>query len=265
MGMRRVRVRRQRPSAAALAVALCVTMLVVYVLTLGLEGPEAVEDVAVAARVTREIGFEALEGWCVRMAACETSQAARVEAAKWVGRGAAGYVAELDGAWAVLGAVYDSRREAERVAQRLASEAGVPAEVVRLRAEPVRLRVTGPEAQIDAIAGADAMLRSQAERLGGLALQVDRNEITPDAVRALCALAASEATRAGEALSGIPGSDGNALCAGLVDCLAALRDGLRAIADGDQSGAALSALLRCAQLECFVGQAEHYRRLAGRG
>ena len=74
MNMARVRVRRERPTTVALAVALCVTMLVVYVLTLNLKGPDVVESMAAAPRVTREIRFEPLEGWCVRMARCETQQ-----------------------------------------------------------------------------------------------------------------------------------------------------------------------------------------------
>lgn len=255
--MKRVRVRRERPTAVALAVALCVTMLVVYVLTLGAKGPDVVESMAPAPRVTREIAFEALEGWCVRMVTCESQQDARLRAAAWVGLGAAGYVAELDGAWTVLGAVYDTEREARRVADRLSDEAGIPADVICLKAEEVRLRVTAPQAQIDAVAGADELLRSQAARLGELALQLDRSEIAPDAVRTLCALAVSEANEAATFLSAIPGAAENGLCAELIERLANL-SGLQAtLADAGQVAApALAGMLRCAQLEVFVGQWE---------
>ena len=94
LGWTRVRVRRERPTAVALAIALCVTMLVVYVLTLDLKGPDVVESMAAAPRVTREIDFEPLEGWCVVMATCDSPQQARLMASVWVGRGAAGYVTD---------------------------------------------------------------------------------------------------------------------------------------------------------------------------
>ena len=266
MNAKRIRVRRERPTAVAMAIALCATMLAVYVLTLGQAAPDVVESMAAAPRVTREIEFAALEGWCVRMAERDTQQAARVAASAWVSRGAAGYVTQVDGGWAVLGALYDSRREAERVAKRLASEEDIPAEAIHLRADPVRIRVTGPETQIDAIAAADALLRAQTAQLGDIALQVDRGEIAPDAARALCALAASETAKAGDALKTIPGAGESALCAGLIRRLDAVNTQLTAISvDTRASGPTLSGLLRCAQLENFVGQVEDYERLAGKG
>ena len=78
--MTRVRVRRERPTALALAVALCVTMLVVYVLTLEVKGSDAVESMAAAPRVTKEIAFDSLRGWAVSMARCDSPQAAQLQA-----------------------------------------------------------------------------------------------------------------------------------------------------------------------------------------
>jgi len=265
MGMARVRVRRERPTAVALAVALCVTMLVVYLLTLGGRGPDAVQSVAAAPRVTRQVAFEALEGWCVCMARCDSPQEARLRASAWVSRGSAGYVAELDGAWLVLGAVYDGRREAERVAKRLADEAGIPAQTLRLEAARLTLRVTAPEAQIEAIAGADALLGSQGGRLGELALQLDRGEIGPDAARALCAVAATEASAAEGALAGIPGAADNALCAALIGRLDTLAQLQQVAAEGEGLPAAtLSGMLRCAQVDAFLGRRALRRDMAGR-
>ncbi|MBQ3268507.1 MAG: hypothetical protein IJH09_01170, partial [Clostridia bacterium] len=130
MSMTRVRVRRDRPTPLAWAVALCVTMLAVYVLTLDVGGPDVVESMAAAPRVTREIAFDALEGWCVRMARCDTDQEARLRASATVSRGAAGYVTRLDDGWAVLGAVYESAKDARRIAARLADAAAIRAAVV---------------------------------------------------------------------------------------------------------------------------------------
>lgn len=252
--MKRVRVRRERPTALALAVALCVTMLAVYTLTLNAVTPGAVESMAAAPRVTRELKLEPLEGWCVAMASCDTQEEARLMASAWVGRGAAGYVTELEGAWRVLGAVYDGEKEAARIAGRLKDEEGIPAEAICLRAEGVTLRVTATEAQIGAISGADALLRDQTRQLGQMALQLDRGEIRPEAARTLCGVSATEAGEAAAALEAIPGAAENRVCGGLIGSLERLSGMLATVAGSETaSAAALSGMLRCAQIESFAG------------
>ena len=262
--MTRVRVRRERPTAVAVAVALCVTMLVVYVLTLQTEGTVAAQSLAAAPRVTRRIDLEPLKGWCVAMARCDSPEEARLQASAYVNRGAAGYVAQLDGAWRVLGAVYDTGREAERVARRLKDDEGIPAEAVAVEAGAVALRVTAPEAQIEAISGADALLRRQAAQLGQLALQLDHGEIRADAARTLCAVAASEAKKSGDALRAIPGMEESGLCQALIRALDSLSDMQRTLSeDAKAASATLSGMLRCAQIETFIRQAELQRGLDG--
>ena len=264
LNMARVQVRRDRPTALAVAVALCVTRLVVYVLTLNLKGPDVVESMAAAPRVTRQIEFAPLTGWCVAMARCETEQEARLQASAWVGRGAAGYVTRWEDSWAVLGAVYASEKDARRIARRLSEEEGLTADALCVKTEGLTLRITAPGAQIDAIAAADALLRGQAEQLGSVALQLDRDEIGPDAARALCALAATEAGDAAKALGAIPGAGDNALCAGLYERLLSLSQMQQAVADSVRaSGASLSGMLRSAQVECFVGQVAWMKALKG--
>lgn len=260
--MTRVRVRRDRPTALAWAIALAVTMLVVYLLTLDAARPDVVESVSAAPRVTREIEFGALEGWCVSMARCDSPESARLQASGFTARGAAGDVAQLDGAWHVLGAVYASEKDAARIAERLKKDAGIDAQALRLDAGGLKLRITAPQAQIDAIAGADALLRAQARQLGEVALQVDRGEIGADGARTLCAVAASEADEAAAALGAIPGADENRLCAALIARLDALSRMQDAVArDAAASGAALSGMLRCAQVETFLGHRDLLRAL----
>ncbi len=257
MAQNRVRVRRDRPTALAWAVALCVTMLVVYVLTLNASKPDVVESMAAAPRVTKEIAFEPLTGWCVSMAACDSDQEARLAASAYGSRGAGAYVAQLEGTWRVLGAVYESEQDARRIAKRLADQEGLQAEALRLEADRVKLRITAPQAQIDAIAGADALLREQTRQLGQIALQLDRGELRPDGARTLCGLAAQEAAEASQTLSGIPGASDNALCAGLIARLDSLCEMQRALAASTgEKGATFSGMIRCAQIENFLGQWE---------
>lgn len=251
---RQVSVRRERPTALAWAVALAVTMLVVYVLTLNASLPDAVESVSAAPRVTQTIELEALEMWCVSMGRWDSAESARVEAAGFTARGAAGCVHEIDGAWYVLGAMYDTERAAKRVAARLRDGEGTEAEVLRLEADGVTLRVTAPDQQIDAIGAADAALRAQVDRLGGIALQLDRRELEPDAARTLCALASTEVLEAGGRLSDMPGARENALCAALIGRAEALSGQLDGIAASAQtSGGALSGMVRLIQIDAFLG------------
>ena len=262
MSVTRVRVRRERPTALAWAVALCVTMLVVYVLTLSAARPDVVESVSAAPRVTSEIELPALEGWCVSMARCGTPEEARLQAAAYSARGAAGYVVRLEDAWQVLGAVYDSEGEAGRIAERLSREAGLEAGVIHLKADGLKLRITASEAQIEAVAGADAALREQARQLGQIALQLDRGELGGDAARTLCAVAATEAERAAGSLESLPGE--NRLCAALAKQLVTLAGMQQALADsGSETGATLSGMARCAQVAGFLGQWELQAGLKG--
>ena len=155
----RVQVRRERPTAAAWTVAMAVTMLFVYVLTLGAARPVAVESVSAAPRVTREIRLRALKMYCVSLGSWPDAGNARIEAAGFVSRGAAGFVREVDGVWHVLGAMYGDQRDARRVAKRLTESGEARAEVLCLEAGAVTLRVTAPERQIGAIAAADEKIR----------------------------------------------------------------------------------------------------------
>lgn len=251
MALTRVRVRKERPSALAWAVALALTALAVYLLTL----PRAEEgdSLFASARVTRRLELAPVEAWCVSLARCDSPEAARIRAAGLTDRGAAGSVAELDGAWQVLGACYASQRDAQRTAERLRAREGMDASAVRLSVGAVSLRVTAPEAQLDAVAAGEALLRDQQERLGEIALQVDRGEAEPEAARALCAVAGSEAAEAARALGRFPGDD--ELCRGLAALLesrAALLDAV--VGAGNRPAAALSGLIRCAQLEGLLGQ-----------
>ena len=253
----RVRVRRDRPSALSWAIALAVTMLIVYLLTLNAGQPDVVESVSAAPRITQAVAFDALEMYLVSLQSCPTAEQARMQAAGFTARGAAGYIYEDGDTWRVLGAAYASQRDAQRIAQRLIDDEGISAEVISLEADAVNMRITAPEAQITAIVAIDELLRAQTQQLGDIALQLDRDEIRPDAARTLCAVAATEADEAARALSSIPGAGENGLCAALIERAEVLTQMLDAISESDQdANTDLSGMLRCAQIENFIGQCQ---------
>ena len=248
----RVRVRRERPTALAWSIALAVTMLAVYMLTLSASLPDAVESASASPRVTREVTFEPLEGWCVSMGTWPTEDQARIEAAGYAASGAAGCPWEADGQWHLLGTLADSQKQAERMAKKLRDD-GIEAEALCLSAEKVKLRVTAPEAQIERITEAIAMLNSQSEQLSDAARQLDRGTLQPEAARTLCALAATETGTLAERLAVFPGAGDNALCVGLMDALVRLSGHLGEIADSAQTAApALSGMLRMAGIDSFL-------------
>lgn len=252
----RVRVRREAPTALAWSVALAVTMLAVYAVTWTAARPVTAEYASASPRVTREVTFEGIERWCVTLGTWKDAGQARVEAAGCAARGAAGFVHESDGAWQVLGAMYDTEAQARRVARKLKDEDGLDADALPMTANEVKLRITAPEAQIELIEAADALLCDQIAQLNTLAAQLDREQIQPEAVKTLCALAATEASATAEKLNVFPGAADNALCSALTGRLKALSAQLTAIAQTQQTApAALSGMLRLSAIDAFMGLA----------
>ena len=254
----RVRVRRERPTALAWALALATTMLMVYIATLPAAQQRVVADIPASARVTKELTFESVEGWCVALGRGADAVQARLLAAGAAVEGCAVCVVELEGATRVLSGPCASRREAQRLADAL-SERGFDAEPISLIADTLHLRVTAPEAQIGAIADAEALLRIQTRQTGEIARQLEQGEIGTDAARTLFALAASETATCAERLNAYPASAKNDLCAALIAQLKALSERANTLADSASGSVALAGMARCAQLQGFVAYWEMRR------
>lgn len=249
----RVRVKREHPSLAAWIAALLITMLVVYLLSMDATKPVVVESVSTAQRITREVKLEAQQLYLIVMGKCVSEEEARIKAAGFTSRGAAGYVHEGDDGWYVLGAAYESEREAERVAGSLKKDEAIETEILIISADSVIMRITAPEIQISAIAQADEILRGQSFQLGNIALQLDRGEIKPAAARTLCGVAATEAHDGAAAIEGIPGALENELCAALISQLKRLESMLKTVDQTTNIDTAdLSGMLRCAQIDNFI-------------
>ena len=247
VAMTKVRVRRDRPTALSWAVALAVTMLAVYLITLSVAPKEdAAESAAVQGeRVTLEATLEGVEMYFADLGCHSDAGEARIAAARLAQRGAAGVVWSDAAGSHVLGAAYALEADAERIAARLAERESLEADVLRLSAGPVTLRITAAEADAEAVVQADRTLRMQLAQTAGMALQVDRGELPAASARTLAAVSASELDSAHRALSAIPGGADDPVCEGLSAQLEALSESLRALSKGRDSGAALSGRLRC--------------------
>lgn len=189
MRTRRVRVRRRRSGRLlwVMSALMLLTALALHLWVPKVSDPVREETLSPASavatmppeseqRVTQEIQFPALERFLIQFGVYDSLDNARVEAARYVERGAAGYLL-YDGRYRVIGAAYESREEADSVAGRLKEEEGIECYVYETGAGAVKLRVTAAPEQIDALVNAENALREQSLAFGNLAYQLDSGEI----------------------------------------------------------------------------------------
>lgn len=245
----RVRVRRDRPSALTWAIALAVTMLAVYLITLSAPEKKEVEDASTGVRVTRELNFESMTVYFADLGVYSDESQARIAAARYTDRGAAGVVHSDAGGFHVLGAGYSLEADAKRIAQRLGEQESIETSVLTLTAPALSLRVTAPEEDVEAIVDADCVLRTQLNQLNALALQVDRGEVSALSAKTLAKVAASEVQSARKRLEKISGSADQPVCAAMIGLLASLEENLSYVGG---NGAALSGSLRCCHVHCAL-------------
>ncbi|NLG24620.1 MAG: hypothetical protein GX558_04645 [Clostridiales bacterium] len=235
MRTRLVRVRRRRPMGVVLATAMLVVALLGYLSLQNpvlrsmdarrTEAPGAPRPTALAAsssaeRLTEDVRLGDVALYAVQLGAYDGADQAQVEAARYVRRGAAGYV-HIDGTRRVLGAGYATRAEAETVVKRLSEDEGIAAAVYAATAESVLLRVTATRDQLDALTIAERTLREGAQALGSLAFSLDKGEVAlGDAARQVQSLAAA-ALAARDGLIVQAGDDPNAVASGLIELLSA--------------------------------------------
>lgn len=260
---KRVRVRRERPTALSWALALAVTMLAVYLITLGHSGGEPAEEVSSGPRVTREITLGGMEIYFADLGVHPDETGARIAAASYAPRGAAGVVLAQPDGYHVLGAGYALEADAERIARRLTEQESLSSCVLKLSAPPVALRITARDADTDAIADADRLLLSRLDQLSSMALQIDRGELPSASARTLAQVARSELTKAAKALVKVGGAENQIVCTQLLAQLHTLADELNALARSGASGATLSGQLRCCHVSGCIRRMDFLNALAG--
>ena len=261
----RVRVRRERPSALSRALALMLTMLCVYLATLGTSAapPEAVigtEDDA--PRVTEEIAFEPAQAYFVSLGTFATAEEARIEAARYAPRGAAGYVLETDAGYLLLGAAYENEADAQRVAENLSAAEGLSCTVYAESAERVRLRVTAAEEHINRVCEAEAALRDMAAETGDIAMQLDRAEIDPEAARTLLNIASGRLDSLLDGLRAIPGAGENEVCARLITLVEQFQASLFVLSgENSKTSLSLSGKIKYNSIEAALEHMRYLREL----
>jgi len=177
MRTRLVRVRR-RPRGVLWAVLFLVISMAAYI-RVSAPALERREDGGKepepAERVSEVIAIEPLSIYLVSFGGYDVMNSAKVEAARYVPRGAAGYVLKKEKLY-VIGAGYERREEAEKACVSLAAQEGLACAVIDVFSPKVEMRMTAGRLQIEAFAEAEKALRSSALALGRLAFSVDQGD-----------------------------------------------------------------------------------------
>ena len=148
---RMVRVRRRRPAVRRAVILLLITLCAyLYMIALRGDPVQAILDARDEERVRREVALDGLEIHAVRTAVCDSAETARVEAARYIPRGAAGYMLQEE-TWHILCAGYETEAQAKTVRDRLRAEENIACDVLGLVAEKVSVYVTAAPSQIDAL------------------------------------------------------------------------------------------------------------------
>ena len=241
-------VRRQ----IGMAVAAMAAAGMLYLLTLL---PHEASAPAVAVeQVTCPVVMEAMQRVMIQLAACDTEADARISAARTVRRGSAGYI-HRDGQYRVLGAMAQTREEAEHICERL-RQAGVQADCYPVEAKALTMKVTAGRAQIAALTAALHAMDMASTQPEAIARQLDAGEIDADRARGLVAMLVSdmEAAQADFADAGAQGLLSERLDAALSEAIAALEPLTRD--DGQTTDLVLSGRIRCAGMKIWFSRAE---------
>ncbi|MEG2859995.1 MAG: hypothetical protein RSA12_08880 [Clostridia bacterium] len=224
----RIYVRRRGPCPALWLVLALVMALAAFVFF----ARPAIQSVSVnlgeapasGARVTREVRFADLSAHLVELARTSDQAQARVEAARYVARGAAGYVLTDEAGSAVIGNAYDRAEDARKVKENLLEAEKIEARVRCVAAPELTLRITGTDAQMGALTGGEDALRALTGALSAHALALDQAEVEPLLIRAALSIEAEEAERARARLAAAAGATPNPVAEtwmGLLDRLKA--------------------------------------------
>lgn len=173
--MKRVRIRTGRRPSLRWTLPLVCAAGVFYLLTAqGRRAPSVAGSVGGEA-ITQAYTAPAQEIHLLSLGGYDGEAEARVEAARYVGRGTAGYIYPAQQLF-VIAAGYSTRADAERVAEQLEAAEGLACQVISIRSEPVSLRITAASSQIEALITADATLRQVHAQLQPLAFALDGGE-----------------------------------------------------------------------------------------
>lgn len=209
---------------------------------------------AVTARVTREMELPARNFYAACLGRYGNETQARVEAARLAKRGAAGWLREDGGVFAVVGAVYESQGEAVSVCRRLEANEDIGAEVLLCASDTVRIRITAGEEQISAMEGALRAMEEIYPELSALSYGLDSSDMTADTARALLGVLKTRAAEADNALVMAAGDTRDRFCLMLMEIMGEMRSSLEFLTEDFSAGnLELSSALKSTAISAMLG------------
>ncbi len=229
-----------------LPILCAIVAYVVYAATLpvaSVEDARAVSDTS--ARTTLVIDLPTANVYCACFGAYVDAGTARVEAARYVDRGAAGYIRPESGRYLVLASAYGTEGDARSVCTHISENEGIDTSVCAFSAESVSVRVTATERQLTALSAAVDALQKYPAEMNALALRIDAGELDSKTARALVEVARTELGACERELRISLADTDDRFATGLYALLNDYAEATRA-ASGDQNlkGLALSSVLK---------------------
>lgn len=263
MRTRLVRMRR-KPKGVLWAVVFLMISMALYIrvslpMLKGMQEEEK-QETQTGERVTEEVRIAPVEIYLVSFGGYEVMNAAKVEAARYVPRGAAGYVLSREKLY-VIGAGYPEREEAEKTCVFLAAQEGLACAVMEVMSGEVAMRMTAGEMQIEAFTEAESALRKCAELLGRLAFSVDGGSATLSQAQEVVETELSKVRSAQARLEEQIGGNNHEIFRGIAALLAEL-DGQMAEMLEEETAMGFSARLKYAYVDITVREAEMMKALA---
>lgn len=136
--------------------------------------------------ITREVTLPAESWYAIQTGVFSTKDAAEQKADVYTQRGAPGVVIQDEAKWRVFIASYATEGDAAAVRTRLNSNQKVDTYLYAWVCPEVNLRLTGSEAQLDAVEAGFTLMRSSAAALRDCAIQLDAAQLTVADAAAEC-------------------------------------------------------------------------------
>ncbi|MBQ2955140.1 MAG: hypothetical protein IJE08_01635 [Clostridia bacterium] len=257
MRTRLVRVRR-RPRGLIRAMVFLMIAMALYVrvslpMLAGLRS-EGETRGAAGERATRETALAKTGIFLVSFGGYDSVSQANVEAARYVSRGAAGYVLKKE-KYYVIGAGYADEADAERACLHLSENESIKCAVIGLNAPEVRLRITAGSGQIEAFSAAEKLISESAVLLGQLSFSIDRGETSAKQAAEIVRTQLVRTEAAQRTLTDASGGKMHPVIGGYLELLADMNGRMKEIG-GVADAMELSSRLKHFQIEFTVREIE---------
>lgn len=183
--------------------------------------------------VTSEMVFPARIVYAACFGVYMNDSEAKIEAARYTGRGAAACVRYVDEGAALLGAAYTSEGDARSVCGYLNRDEGIPAEVAAYRANALRIRITASEDRIIALETARDTLDTVPESLDNLSRAIDAGSIGVETARSLTAVIRHDVSESLTGAESAAGESSDPMCRALISALRDVNDTIEPLTHSD--------------------------------